>query len=561
MQPMTDGRRWIVFNGEIYNFRQLRPQLDAIAPIDWKTTGDSETLLRAFALQGENCLKKLSGMFAFAVWDQQTGSLFLARDRMGQKPLFFALAPDRRAIAFASELSALRLLNWPDFSTDPLALSQYLRCGYIAAPATIYRGIAKLPPGSFMSCPTTLVPAEQSYFDPNCDSETGRPAPRIPPSPAAVRQAIITAVRQQLVSDVPLGCWLSGGIDSSVIAAAMKSAIDPSQRLQTFSIGFDDPRYDETPHAAAVANYLGSEHRQFIVHPTVADDLPKLATVFGEPFADSSALPTHYLAQQTVPYVKVALSGDGGDELFGGYDRYRAMRHSIPMPLQPALRALAALAPAADPKSRSARFHRFVTAMDLPPHQRYAAYCALFDLTDIARLQYGQTHGRDLIAETYQRLLHSRDPVQTALATDRLKYLPDDLLTKVDRASMLHGLEVRSPFMDHELVHLAAGLTTRQLLSGGSKRMLREAFSADLPAAVFSRPKMGFALPIGDWLRDPLQSMMRDLLTASDSFASENFDPVPVREMMDQHQDQKTDHSQRLYALIVLELWWRQQKR
>jgi asparagine synthase (glutamine-hydrolysing) len=561
MQPMTDGRRRLVFNGEIYNFRDLRAQLDAIAPQEWKTTGDSETLLRAFALKGEKCLGLLNGMFAFAVWDQQTGTLFLARDRMGQKPLYFAFAADRRAVAFASELAALRLLDWPDFSVDPVALTQYLRCGYISAPATIYNGVAKLPPGNFMSCPTQLVPAARVYFDPNAVGD-GREA-NLPPAPEvpAVREAVLTAVRRQLISDVPLGCWLSGGIDSSIIAAAMKSAMEPSRALLTFSIGFEDSRYDETQHAAEVAKYLGTEHREFIVRPDAAADLPKLAAVFGEPFADSSALPTHYLAQQTAASVKVALSGDGGDELFGGYDRYRAMNYAIPAPLRPLLRAAAALTPGSHPKSAGARFKRYAAVMDLPPHRRYAAYTALFDLQEIAWLQYGNSHTRDLIAETYQRLLRPRDPVQAALATDRVKYLPEDLMTKVDRASMLHGLEVRSPFLDHELVQLAAGLTTRQLLNGRSKGMLRQAFGADLPASVFNRPKMGFAVPIGDWLRDSLRPMMNDLLTSADSFAAANFDPSPIRLMMEEHQTQRADHSQRLYGLVMLELWWRQQRR
>ncbi|MGD1276093.1 MAG: asparagine synthase (glutamine-hydrolyzing) [Tepidisphaeraceae bacterium] len=555
MQPMTDGRRWLVFNGEIYNFRQLRDQLDALQPGRvWKTTGDSEVLLAGYDAWGESCLDHFNGMFAFAIWDSQTRTLFLARDRMGQKPLFVAVAPDYRAVAFASELGAMRALSWPDTTVDPVALTQYLHLGYISAPATIYRGIAKLPPANCMTCRGGQIPTTGVYFDPNQPGQ-GEAAD----SRGDFRSAILTAVQRQLVADVPVGCFLSGGVDSSVIAAAMKSLAPPAQRVLTFSIGFDDPRYDESKYAAAVAKHLGTEHREFIVRldaNQVAQDLPRLAAVFGEPFADSSALPTHYLAQQTRQHVKVALSGDGGDELFGGYDRYRAMHWGfvarlIPPPLR---RAVAAL-PSPRRKSALARWKRFLRAAHLPPPARYGEYVALFSRQELAALFPGAMR-RDLLVETFQRLLAGRDVVQAALATDRVTYLPEDLLTKVDRASMLHGLEVRCPFMDHQLVHRAAVLSTAQIL-GGRKRMLKQAFAADLPPLVFRRPKMGFAVPIGDWLRGPLRPMMHDLLTAGDSFCASHFEPAAILRLLQEHRNRRSDHSQRLYALIMLELWWR----
>ena len=248
-------------------------------------------------------------------------------------------------MAFASELSALRVLNWPDFSIDSTALSQYFRLGYIPAPATIYQGVAKLPAGNCLMSPTAKVPAARVYFDPNGDNEAGDPTLLQPPSVGAVRDGVIAAVRRQMISDVPIGCWLSGGMDSSIIAATMKKALDPGQKLKTFTIGFDDPRYDETKFAAEVARHLGTEHLEFTVRPELAEDLPKLAAAFGEPFADSSALPTHYLARQTAQHVKVVLGGDGGDELFGGYDRYRAIRYEMPVLIRPLLRGLASVAP------------------------------------------------------------------------------------------------------------------------------------------------------------------------------------------------------------------------
>jgi asparagine synthase (glutamine-hydrolysing) len=552
MQPMTDGKRWLVFNGEIYNFRELRAELDGISSdYQWKTTGDSEVILRAFDAWGERCLEKFNGMFALAIWEPLSGEIFLARDRMGQKPLYVALLAGR-ALAFASELPALQALPWIDWEIDPASVWEYLQTGYIAAPATIYRGMGKLAPGCWMRC-GVQGPAElRRYFDPNEIRNTA------PTSAQEVKSAVLEAVRRQLVADVPVGCFLSGGIDSSVVAAAMKM-VAGDRPVLTFSIGFDDPRYDETRYAAEVAASLGTEHRQFTVRPEAAEDLPKLAKVFGEPFGDSSALPTHYLSRETRRHVKVALSGDGGDELFGGYDRYRAMRlGTVGEKMPGVLGRMAAALPGGHPKSFLEKARRFLAALGLPAAQRYAAYVGLFDADSLSALYPTQSpRQRQAVAETYALLQEGRDLVQAALATDRVTYLPGDLLTKLDRASMLHALEVRSPFMDHELVRLTAGLSTAQLLAGGPKRLLREAFGANLPGFVFRRKKMGFALPIGDWLRQSLRPMMEDLLGAGDSFAARNFQRPVLRKMIDEHCCGRVDHSQRLYALVMLELWWK----
>jgi asparagine synthase (glutamine-hydrolysing) len=404
-----------------------------------------------------------------------------------------------------------------------------------------------------MRCGADGSATPRKYFDPN-EIAAGAVI-----SAETVKAAVRRAAARQLVADVPVGCFLSGGIDSSVIAAAMKSAAG-KQPVLTFSIGFDDPQYDETKFAAQVSRHLGTEHRQFTVRPDAAADLPKLASVFGEPFGDSSALPTHYLARETRRYVKVALSGDGGDELFGGYDRYRAMRWGGGAQGMPRIfQRMAAALPGGHPKSSLAKARRFMAAMGLPAPRRYAEYVGLFDenLRE-AIFPAESSRGRQVVAEAYAGLEGSRDAVQAALATDRITYLPEDLLTKLDRASMLHALEVRSPFMDHDLVRLAAGLSTAQLLKGGAKRMLREAFAADLPEFVFRRKKTGFAVPIGQWLRDSLRPMMEDLLTAGDSFAAAYFNGKTVRAMIDDHCGGTADHSQRLYALVMLELWWKQ---
>ena len=387
---------------------------------------------------------------------------------------------------------------------------------------------------------------------------------RAPADGSAVAQArglVELAVKRQLVSDVPLGVFLSGGIDSSVITACARK-FGP---VDTFSIAFDDSRYDESRYAREVAKHLETNHHEFRVTPNVIEDLPKLAAVFGEPFADSSAIPTHYLSRETRKHVKVALSGDGGDELFGGYDRYRAMHLSsrVKGSVTGSLAATVARPwTSGHPKSKLTRAARFLSSLDIDAAKRYDGYMRIFDDATIAAL-LREDPGRcpGVVEETFRRELErTGDPVRAALATDRVTYLPDDLLTKVDRASMLHGLEVRSPFMDHELVQFAAGLTTDQLLKGGPKRMLREAFAADLPEFVFRRPKMGFAVPIGEWFRGELRPMLRDHLFAADSFAKQHFDMKVVERLVNEHESERVDHSQRLYALLMLELWWNLQR-
>lgn len=562
-QPMRDLRgRWIVFNGEIYNFRDLRNQVSAILPAyPWRTQGDTEVLLAAYEAWGDDFLGHLNGMFALALWDGPNQRLFLARDRMGQKPLYVAQPPGGTAIAFASELSPLRELDWMDRQTDATALSDYLCWGYIAAPRTIYRGARQLEPGTSQA----YGPHERSqrrYFDPATGLDSGDPKRQPLDAKTLVRQA----VQRQMISDVPVGCFLSGGIDSSVVALTMRDVLGNGSAVHTFSIGFEDRRYDESSYAAAVARHLGTRHESFLVKPDAAEDLAKLARVFGEPFADSSALAVHYLSHQTRGHVKVALSGDGGDELFGGYDRYRAMALSQRLPS--AIRWLLAarlwqqMLPGTHPKSKWTRLKRLLAQLDLPLSQRYSGYLRLFDdhQIDALMIHDWDRQSTQLLQEAAQSLATPpQGPVALATALDRLTYLPNDLLTKLDRASMLHALEVRSPFMDHELVAYAAGLSDEQLIGGGPKRMLRQAFAPLLPPFVFRRQKMGFALPIGAWFRGQLKALLRDHLFARHSFAARHFQLHAVMRLVDEHESAKMDHAQRLYALLMLELWWKTQ--
>jgi asparagine synthase (glutamine-hydrolysing) len=562
-QPFTDQRgRQLVFNGEIYNFLDLRRELQQLQPhYTWRTRCDTEVLLVAYDVWGEKCVEHFNGMFAFAIWDSVANELFCAIDRMGQKPLYWAAMDG--AVAFASELPALRQISWVSKEIDDGALLEYLRWGYISALDTIYQNVFKFAPATTRAISPSGA-RSTVYFDPNKVAKL-----RAAGNVAKLTEDFVRrAVKRQLVSDVPVGCFLSGGMDSSIIAAAMQASLR-DQRAMTFSIGFDDPRYDETEYAAAVAKHLGTDHHQFIVRPNAIADLPALAAVFGEPFGDSSALPTHYLARETRQFVKVALSGDGGDELFGGYDRYRAVRISYALDFVPFGRQILAFGmwkhlSGSHPKSNVARFKRFANfARDPDVMEAYRRCMMLFPsalrtLLPSDWLYTFLAQNRPNANLPPQLLAPSRkNPVEAALALDRISYLPGDLLTKVDRCSMFHALEVRSPFMDHELVHFAAGLTSAQLLQGGPKRMLREAFAADLPAWVFSRKKMGFAVPIGEWFRGPLRDMLRDSLFAADSFAASHFRKSTLEKLVDEHEMQTADHSQRLYALLMLELWWR----
>lgn len=583
-QPFTDGRgRWLVFNGEIYNYRELRKNLD----YPWKTQSDTEVLLAAYDAWGEKCVDELNGMFAFAVWDGVKGELFLARDRMGQKPLYVATWPHEyglsisedaappKVIAFASEAGALLELPWVDRAIGYDELVNYLKYGYVhgglPADNTIYRGIRQIYPSMCIRASAGRYHERRYYFQ-SCPEGFAHPgSDQVVDDREAVKRTralVDQAVGRQMVADVPVGCFLSGGIDSSVIAAGMRKASGAGQSVMTFSIGFEDARYDESAYAWKVAEHLGTKHHEFRVTPDAAELLPKIAAAFGEPFADSSALPTYVLSEWTRRHVKVALSGDGGDELFGGYDRYRALalarrlrRLTTPIPWIMFAKMLGGTK-LGHPKSRWTRAKRFFRTLGQGEPERYAGYMRFFPqemARELIAFEAPPNMNFDLVMSLWGPVC-SGDAVRTATWVDRESYLPYDLLTKVDRCSMRHALEVRSPFMDDELVKLAARLRGRQLIGGGAKRMLREAYGAELPSWVFARKKMGFAVPIGEWWRSSLKEMLRDHLFAADSFARGHLHVPVVERLVEEHQMEAQDHSQRLYALLMLELWWKGMK-
>jgi asparagine synthase (glutamine-hydrolysing) len=568
-QPMRDatGRYWIVFNGEIYNFRQLRAELEA-AGRPFRTRSDTEVILQAYAAYGEACVERFSGMFAFAIWDAAEQRLFLARDRFGKKPLYYWHRG--RLFLFASEPKALlchpavsRALDWPAFQ-------HYLAFGYTPTARSIFDAVHKLPPAHT----ATLVAGRLTlarYWRLPLDVAPTRPRPALAESAAAVRDELREAVRRRLESDVPLGVFLSGGLDSSAVVATMREIT--SGPIATFSVGFGRaaPSYDELPYARLVAERFETDHHEEILEPDVRATLPAIVRAFDEPFADSSAIPTYIVAQATARHVKVALSGIGGDETFGGYPRYLGLRASalharLPWWLRRASRALARRLPdSGGSRNWSDRIRRFTDRPDATLGERYIGWTRFFgdgELAELARpalaahLAPGVDESR---REAFATAAHDDDPVDGALRLDLTTYLPDDLLAMADRMSMSHSLEVRAPFCDHRLVEASLALPPATKMPGlRLKGLLKTAFAGVLPDAVLTHPKQGFMIPLGDWLRRDLRATLDELLGPDRVKARGLFDVAAVERLKQEHQSGARTHADRLWTLMMAELWMRE---
>jgi asparagine synthase (glutamine-hydrolysing) len=513
-----DGSLWIVFNGEIYNHDELRGDRR------FRTRSDTEVLLRLYEEQGPACLDRLVGMFALAVFDERDGSIFLARDRLGKKPLFYRQDGDR--LVFASELKAL-----PRSSSrvDREALELYLAYLYIPAPHSILEGVRKLPPAHWALWRDGKLRVERYW----------RPQPR----PAKdVRALVEDSVRLRLVSDVPVACFLSGGIDSTIVASL---AAARSRDLLTISVGFDDARYNELPFARRVARKLGTRHEEIIVRPDAAALLPTLAETFDEPFGDSSALPTYLLCREAARHVKVALSGEGGDECFAGYRRHLAMARLPLARKTPAV--FARLAARLFPSSRAARW---ISMARSPDAEIYRMLVTFLGEDERRKLGAGKFDVRPFIEAPFAEF--PGDPLNAAGRTDLLTYLPGDLLVKIDTASMAHSIEVRAPFLDHRLVDAALAVPNK-VRGMTTKHYLRELFRDLIPPALRRRKKQGFSIPLKSWLKRDLRPAVQDLLLAPHPRLETLLDPSAVRALC----ASRTDVSQVLWALMMLELWLR----
>lgn len=562
-QPIHNHDRtaWIVFNGEIYNYRELREQLEKLGH-KFYTDSDTEAIVHAYDQYGTDCPKYLRGMFAFAIWDERAKSLFLARDRVGKKPLLYAELNGE--LVFGSEFNAL--LQHPGISRDVdfEAIHHYLSFICVPAPLTAYRAIRKLEPGHWLLWRNGEIKIERYWqLDFSHKLNIGEEE-----AGERVVELLREAVRIRLMSEVPLGAFLSGGIDSSAVVALM--AQESSEQVKTFSIGFDEQDFSELHHARRVAEHVGADHHEFIVRPDAMEILPTLVEHYGEPFADSSAIPSYYVSRETRAYVTVALNGDGGDECFAGYQRYAAMNlaqkyAALPGALRNgvianAVNALPGFATRPNPL-RKAR--RFMAAASLPTVERYLRWVSAFDEAAKQSLYSAgfrhetakfRTAG---ILEPWFAKANGAGIVDASLLTDTMTYLPNDLLVKMDIASMTVSLEARSPFLDHHLMEFAASLpenlklrrlTTKYLL----KRVLRKL----VPAENLNRSKMGFGVPIGHWFRGAMQPFLRETLLSEKALARGLFQPEMVRQIINQHVESRIDHSHRLWSLLMLELWF-----
>jgi asparagine synthase (glutamine-hydrolysing) len=560
-QPLSNEARtiWVVFNGEIYNFAEIRTELESFGHA-FRTSSDTEVIVHAYEQWGDAAVDRFRGMFAFALWDEPRRRLLLVRDRLGVKPLYYCATA--AGVTFGSEIKSL--LEDPDVPRDwsAEALDAYLTLQYVPCPQTIYRAVSKLPPGHLLVAEPGRVLVKR-YWDLTFTGD-GR-ADREDEYLEQLDALVSESVRLRLVSDVPLGAFLSGGIDSSLIVAAMAAA--GAGRVVTTTVGFDEQGFNEIEYARTVARHLGVDQHERIVHPDIADLLPKLAWHFDEPFADSSAVPTYYVSQAARQHVTVALSGDGGDELWAGYTRHRVEQRELTARrwLGPIggliVGRLAGRLPLSVKGARSIRH------LALPPAEAYARKHAygLFD-GDTRQALYSRdfaTAVRD--ADPFASLRRaytscsSTDPLDCALYVDVKTYLVDDIMTKVDRMSMAVSLEAREPLLDHKLLEFAAAVpTSLKLKNGRSKHLLRRLLERRIPQAIVDRPKHGFEAPTGGWLRGPLAPMVESLLLDGRLRDRGIFDDRVVAGLWHEHRDSRQDHRHRVWSLVMLELWFRQ---
>jgi len=562
-QPMSneDGSVWITFNGEIYNFKELREELEAKGHF-FRTNSDTETIVHAWEEYGRACVERLRGMFAFALWDAKRRTLFLARDRVGKKPLFYYAGPDR--FVFASEIKAILADEAVPLEADPVALDHFLALGYIAAPQTAFRGIRKLPAAHWLEVRDGRVQIGKYW--------TLRYAPKnrliLGDAMAELRWRIAEAVRLRLVSDVPVGAFLSGGIDSSAVVAHMALALN--RPVRTFSVGFEEASFDERPFARMVADRYATDHTELVVRPSVVDILPRLVWHYDEPFGDSSAVPSYAIAELTRRHVTVVLNGDGGDENFAGYDRYVVNRRArrgdlIPLGLRRSVAALIGRLPASSRQHQPWKKLAAVTeALAQVPERRYArwiGHVSFPERQDLWTAGFREAvKGSDpeqLFVDAFRRS-DAEDWTDATLNTDVDLYLADDLLVKMDRATMAHSLEGRSPFLDHVLMEFVARLpATYKLARGQKKRILRATLRGVVPDAILDRPKMGFGAPISHWFRNELRAMAQDLLLSPRAVQRGYFRPAAVERLLDEHIHGREDHGEELWDLLVLEVWHR----
>ena len=564
-QPMNneDGSIWIVFNGEIYNFLDLREELQKKGHT-FRSRTDTETIIHLYEEKGVECVHDLRGMFAFAIWDENKKRLFCARDRAGKKPFVYAHTQD--GLLFASEIKSLLRNPALERSLDYRSIHHYLTYQYVPSPLSIFKDIKKLPPahvliyeGGDLTIKRYWSLSYQKKLHLSSVGEYGE----------QFRDLFQEAVKIRLRSDVPLGAFLSGGIDSSLVVAVMSRLMN--QPVKTFSIGFEEEGYDEVAFARIIAEKYETDHHEFTVKPDAVSILPQLVWHYNEPFADSSAIPTYYVSKMTRDFVTVALNGDGGDESFAGYERYVADKladyyRRVPPFIREGIirRVVDTLPHSTNRRNFFRRLKRFLKGISEPPERRYVRWICFFDnemkgdlytpsFKDLNR----ELDSVDLTVKWYERA-DAEQFLDRTLFVDVMSYLPEDLLVKVDIASMAHSLEARSPFLDHKVMEFAALLPPNLKLRGmETKFLLKDTLSDIVPQEILQRKKMGFGVPLDVWFRNDLKEMAYDVLLDQKSIERGYFRKEYVLQMLDDHVSKRYDHSYRIWALLFLELWHR----
>lgn len=558
-QPMAneDKTVWIVFNGEIYNFAELKSSLKEKHRFVSNT--DTEVIVHLYEEKGIDCINYLRGMFALAIWDEKRKRLLLARDRVGKKPLVYT--EGKNSISFASELKSLLVDEKFKYNINPVSIHHYLTYQYIPSPLTIFKEIKKLPPANILICEDGKI-SLKNYW--SLDFRKKEILKDESDYSEKFTEIFHEAVRMRLISDVPLGAFLSGGLDSSSVVAAMSRF--SNSPVKTFSIGFEEEEYSELPYAKKVATKFNTEHHEFIVKPNAIEVLPKLVWFYNEPFADSSAIPTYYVSKISREHVKVILNGDGGDELLAGYPRYLFSETAdffLKLPVSLRYSFLKKIVEKISWHKRILwRIRRFLDTIPLVPELAYLGRICYFDTQSKTELYTSdfktKVSGEDsieLLVNWFEKAKASNF-LEKLLSADTSSYLPDDLLVKVDIASMANSLEARSPFLDHKLMEFAASIPPElKLKNGEGKYLLKKAMTGILPDEVIWRKKMGFGVPIKRWFKNELKQLVYDTLLSKKSIERGYFRKEILEKLLSDHQSEKADNSYKIYALLMLELW------
>lgn len=563
-QPIfnQDKSSVIVFNGEIYNFQELKKDLEKSGH-QFSTNCDTEVILHLYDEYGADCVQHLRGMFAFAIWDFRDQSLFIARDRVGKKPLLYSHQPNGDLI-FGSEFTAL--LAHPDVSreVDFAAIDSYLSYLCVPAPQTGFKQIRKLEPAHWLRWKDGRIETRR-YWQPDFSKKI-----KISETEAIEETTRILreATKLRLISEVPLGAFLSGGVDSSTVVALMAEANE--KPVKTFSIGFEEQDFSELKYAKRVAEHIGAEYSEFIVKPNALEVLPTLVEHYGEPYADSSAIPTYYVSKETRKFVTVALNGDGGDESFAGYERHAAMRiaeiyHRFPKIFRQLLiEKPISLFPTSElKKSRVRDAKRFLQAASLPRTERYFRWMSTFN-RDAKRELYTKDFSEKIadqnpsaVLEQWFSKANGSGLLDATLLTDQMTYLPNDLLVKVDIASMANSLEARSPFLDHKVIEFAASLPENlKMQRFETKSLLKKVAAKLVPREVIYRRKMGFGVPIGNWFRGEMKGFIREVLLSEKALKRGIVKPEVLENYVNEHTQASRDHASQIWTLLMLELWF-----